>query len=677
MLRQLLFSWLLFCLPVLAIALDRGSVYVEGRERNEVFAGTFAAASPDGTTHLEVGTNKEGKLSYRVSYAGKLITEWSPLGLVTNGVAAGEHTVILQDKRTSHLDKFAWPLGESDTIVNHYQEMDLSCRTGSFTFILITRVFNGSVAFRYAFAQQPGFETSVIREEKTGFRFKTSYRIYQYHHESVFTPSAIDTFTTPCDLPATLTDGRYYISIGEAANDNYTKVELTRGETAHSLRIAFIRDSAVRVSGAFQTPWRTISISGTAIGLHAFSDLYLRLNPPSPGGVPAWIRPGKLIRAQLTTQSGLDCIEFAARHDFQYIMFDAGWYGAEFRTTSDPATTIPAIDLPEVIRRGKEKGIGVILYVNYVGLRKGLDSLLPLYKKWGVSGLKFGFVDGFTQNGLGWLASAIKKVNGYGFILDIHDNYKPTGLSRTYPALLTQEGIRGDENSPDAFHTTVLPFTRFLAGPADFTFCYPNAANSYSKNIRVSKAQQLALTVIYFSPLQSMFWYGKPNDYTDEEDIEFFKYVPTVWNESHYLAGEIGKYISVARRHGSTWFVGNAAGLEDWKGSIRFDFLTIGKVYTATIYEDDGNGAVRKRMQEVKKGTVFPLDLKAKGGQAIIIRPGIAGKEQSFVHPGLLQSKEDLDRMKKGVAEKLQPVYSGYEIFQQNPESHYTTPVDQ
>ena len=627
----------------------------------------YAVGSPDNNTRMEV---RAGRLAYRVFYAGKEVTDWSPLGFVLNGVGVGEQVVVVGEKRAGHLDKFAWPLGESDTIVNHYQEMDLFCRSGVFDFELIVRVFNGSVAFRYAFLKQAGFDGGLIREEETGFNFTAPYQLYQYHEESVFNPVGIDTFTTACDLPTTLTDGRYYISIGEACNDNYTKAELKRGEAPHSLRVAFLRDSAVHVAGDFQTPWRTFSISSTAIGLHAFSDLFLRLNPPPAGGVPAWIRPGKLIRAQLTTQSGLDCIDFAVRHDFQYILYDAGWYGAEFRGASDPGVVIPAIDLPAVIRHAKEKGIGVILYVNYVGLRRGLDTLLPLYKKWGVSGLKFGFVDGVTQDGLVWLASAIKKVNEYGFILDIHDNYKPTGLSRTYPALLTQEGIRGDENSPDAFHTTVLPFTRFLAGPADFTFCYPNATNSFSKNIRVSKAQQLALTVIYFSPLQSMFWYGKPNDYTDEEDIEFFKQVPTVWNESHYLAGEIGKGISVARRHGSGWFVGSVAGLEDWKASVRLDFLTAGRAYEATIYADDGNGGIRKRSLPVKKGDGFLVDLKAKGGQAMMIEPVEDGG--AFVHPGLLQSREDLARMKKGVAEKVQPLYSGYEIFQQNPESHYT-----
>lgn len=457
------------------------------------------------------------------------------------------------------------------------------------------------------------------KAEHTAFNLNSPYTIYQYHQETVFTPVSIDTFNSRCDLPATLTNGKLYISVGEAGNDNYTKAELERGNTQHSLVLCFPRDSVVKTTGSFKTPWRTISFASSAIALHKHSDLYIKLNPPSKQ-VPAWIRPGKLIRAQLNTQSGLDCIDFAANHHFQYILFDAGWYGAQFRTSSDPAQVIPEIDMQKVIRYGKEKGIGVILYVNYVGLKAKLDTILPLYKQWGVSGMKFGFVDGLTQEGIKWLATAIRKVNDYGFILNIHDNYKPTGLNRTYPALLTQEGIRGNENSPDAYHNTVLPFTRFLAGAADYTFVYPNATNDFKSKLNVTKAHQLALTVIYFSPLQSKLWYGQPKDYTNEQEIEFFKLVPTVWNQSLYLAGDIGKNISVARRKGNTWYLGSAAGTEDWHGKILLNFLTKGIIYTATIYEDDGSGSILKRSMEVKKGDLYSFNLKAAGGQALEIK---------------------------------------------------------
>jgi alpha-glucosidase len=581
--------------------------------------GTNSVLSPDNNTSIEF-RSVNGKLLYRVLYSGEEVITWSALGLQTDGWLDTSLLTLKRKSQKAVNSSFAWPLGEDSIITNNYNEVSINCKGGSVNYDLEVRVYNGSVAFRYRVPKLPSRMTS-IRKEETVFNFARPYTLYRYNQESVFTPVAIDTFSRPCDLPATLSNNQFYVSIGEAGNFNYTKAELKRSSFAYSLEITFTRDTVVKIRNSFTSPWRTISISKSAIGLHDFSQLYLKLNPPPAKGVPAWIKPGKLIRAQLNTQSGLDCIDFAANHNFQYILFDAGWYGAEFKGSSDPAKVIPEINLQKVIKYGKQKKIGVILYVNYVGLKAKLNTILPLYKKWGVAGLKFGFVDGLTQQGLTWLSAAMKKVYSYGFILNIHDNYKPTGLSRTYPNLLTQEGIRGDENSPDAFHTTTLPFTRFLAGPADFTFCYPNSKFDFSKNLKVSKGQQLALTVVYFSPLQAIFWYGQPNDYTNEGEIEFFKYVPTVWNESYYLAGEIGKYISVARRKGETWFVGNAAGTENWIGEVPFDFLEPGKKYKATIYEDDGQGSILKRHLPVERGHKFPINIKASNGSALIIEP--------------------------------------------------------
>ena len=576
--------------------------------------------APNHQTKVEFTIGEDGQLQYRVYYFEQEAIKWSVLGLHTNHNALDEKVTIKAGKTTQVNDKFAWSLGENDTIVNHYNEMILSCTSSGTSFNIRVRVFNGSVAFRYEASPKTKISDQIIHKEYTTFNLSQPSIIYQYNQESIFTPTAIDTLSKTCDFPATLKSGKLYLSIGEAENDNYTKAELKKGVTKNSLEVAFVRDSIVQASGVFRSPWRTISISKTAIGLHAYSDLYLKLTDTSVKEVPGWIKPGKLIRSQLNTQSGFDCIDFAATHNLQYIMFDAGWYGAEFRSTSDPTQVIPQMNMPLIIQHAKEKGIGVILYVNYAGLRGKLDTILPLYKQWGVSGLKFGFVNGLTQEGITWLASAIKKATDYGFIIDIHDNYKPTGLSRKYPALLTQEGIRGDENCPDAFHTTVLPYTRFLAGPADFTFCYPNSKESFSKNIKVSKAQQLALTVVYFSPLQSIYWYGKPKDYTNEEEIEFFNEVPTVWDESHYLAGDIGKNISVARRKGDTWYIGSVAGLDNWEGTIRFDFLKATQNYVTTIYEDDGTGSIQKRIVNLKKGENLPFNIKAKGGPAMILR---------------------------------------------------------
>ncbi|MVT10351.1 glycoside hydrolase family 97 protein [Chitinophaga tropicalis] len=580
---------------------------------------TYNVQSPDKSTSFEIRTDSYGQLQYRMSYNGRKIIDWSELGIVTASRKKQDKNFITGIKKVAHKETFAWLFGECDSIKNNYNELIVQCTRQELHYGIVVRAFNRSVAFRYLLQKAIESPFRFINEATT-FQLAGNYTLFQYNQESVFTPTDIDTLNKNCDLPATLTNGELYISIGEADNNQFTKAELKRGKENSSLIIEYVRDSTVVITGKWLTPWRSISVSKTAIGLHDFSDLGLRLSPASNRPVSPAIKPGKLIRAQLNTQSGLDCIDFAARHHFQYIMYDAGWYGAEFYSSSDPTQVIPAIDMPRVITYGKEKGIGVILYVNYVGLKEKLDTILPLYKNWGVAGLKFGFVDGLTQNGIIWLNNAIQKVNEYGFVLNIHDNYKPTGLSRTYPALLTQEGVRGDENSPDAFHNTVLPFTRFLAGAADFTYCFPNSRNSFSKNIKVSKVQQLSLAVVYYSPLQAIFWYGQPIDYTNEEEIEFFSCLPTVWNESYYLAGGIGKNIAVARRHGDTWYIGCVSGFESWVTELKMGFLPPSITYEATIYEDDDSGGIHKRTEVVHKGNMFPVNIRAKAGQAIILR---------------------------------------------------------
>lgn len=575
--------------------------------------------APNKKTRAEFAVDKQGKLQYQISYSGKKAIQWSALGLNTNAGILGENTSIKESKVIGVNEKFPWSLGENDVITNNYNELTLSCVSAGQPFDVVVRVFNGAVAFRYQVSKALVESGNRISGEQTSFHLPKPTVIYQYNQESVFIPTQLDTLHKTSDFPTTLRTPDFYYSIGEAENNWFTKAELKKGGESNSLVVTYPWDKELTAENAYATPWRTVAISRTAIGLHDFADLYLKLNSTDVKEVPAWIKPGKLIRSQLNTQSGMDCIDFAVKHNLQYIMFDAGWYGQEFRTSSDPTQVIEQLDLPKIISYGKEKGVGVILYVNKVGLYQKLDTILPLFKKWGVAGFKFGFVDGLTQYGISWLNQAIKKVNDYGFILDIHDNYKPTGLSRKYPALLTQEGIRGDENCPDAFHTTALPFTRFLAGPADFTFCYPNSKESFSKNLKVTMAHQLALSVIYFSPLQSLYWYGKPLDYNNDQETEFFDQIPTVWNESHYLAGEIGENISVARRSGDTWFMGSVAGLQDWKGCVKLDFLAPGAKYEATVYEDRDN-TIHKIKLSVKKGDVFPLNIKAKSGQAVIIR---------------------------------------------------------
>jgi alpha-glucosidase len=591
--------------------------------------------SPDGKTIVMFGLNDSQQLVYSLNFDNKPVVNWSALGLLADTKIMNIGITIDRMEVKPHRETFDWPLGEDARIENNYQEVILFCTSADTKFNIIGRVYNGSFAFKYV-CKNLGTKPVLLRKELTEFNLNDAYKIYQYHEESVFTPMLLNAMPGTSDLPSTLVSSdHFYVSIGEAENRNYSKSVLIKGDKPNSLALSFYidtlyrnhevsairKDSVITFRDSLITPWRTISCAKSAIGLHDFSQLNLKLVTPQNAAAPKGIKPGKVFRVPITTKGGLEGADFAAKHNFQYIMLDAGWYGAEFRTNSDPTQPIPSLDLPAIISHASSKGIGVILYVNYVGLKAKLDTILPLYKKWGVSGLKFGFVDGGTQQGLAWLDTAMKKVNDYGFVLNVHDHYKPTGLSRRYPYNLSQEGIKGDENSPDAFHTTVLPYTRYLAGPADFTFCFPNPRSNFAKNLKVSKAQQMALTVVYFDPLQAIFWYGKSEDYTNEEEIEFFKYVPTVWDESHYIAGEIGESISVARKKDDVWYIGSAAGLSEWKTSLQLDFLDKGKVYMATLYDDDGNGGISKRQLKLKKGQTLQLQMAAKCGQAVILRP--------------------------------------------------------
>jgi len=633
---------LIWILPAFLLA-AAGGIYAQRAGGIAVEANLY---SPDHKTELQIGIRQDPAhvLVYKIRQEGKDVLEWSELGWISNKDTAGHHVQHVKFRKDMHREVFSWRFGAADHIINNYNrgmlhcfmEKDPSGGVKGIPFEMEWRVFDGSVAFRYQFSRldrqatvkQPwtpvNSPTLFIQSELTAFRFKNDISLFQYNQESVFMPMKLSHLQVSSDLPSTLIDSvkHMYYSIGEADNENYTRAVLKRtdGAPGLGLHISYVADKAVHLPQGTWSPWRTVSLAHSALGLLSFSNLYLKLVTPESAGTPQWIKPGKLIRSALDTESGRQCVDFAQKHHFKYVLFDAGWYGKEFRNTSDPKHYIDGLDIPGITQYASEKGIGIILYVNYVGLRQHLDEILPLYKKWGIAGLKFGFVDGLSQKGIQWLNMAINKATKAGFILDIHDNYKPTGLSRKYPALLTQEGIRGDENSPDAFHTTTLPFTRFLAGPADFTFCFPNSTNSFSKNLKVSKAQQMALTVIYCSPLQSIFWYGKPEDYTNDAEIAFFDVVPTVWDETRYLQGDIGRFISIARRSGKDWFIGNAAGPADWESRIKLDFLTSGKHYEATIYTDTPDKGVAERKIMVKKGMILPLHLKATGGEALILK---------------------------------------------------------
>jgi alpha-glucosidase len=525
--------------------------------------------------------------------------------------------------------------GENSVIRNNYNEMTVSFRKGempkeksgdgydknkSYFMNVIVRAYDQGVAVRYHFPEPSNGLFLHITGEQTQFTMpEGTLAYYEPWAQGPFSLLPLKDWKGQSERPLTmkLTNG-LTVAIAEAQMTDYARMKFTLN-TAKPNTLQATLYSSVDVIPAYSTPWRVIMAGEKSTDLIENKEIILNLNPENQLKDVSWIKPGKVIRvAKMTQADAKKCIDFAAERSLQYVHLDAGWYGPEMKMSSNATTVSETKDLnmPELTAYAASKGIGLWVYVNQRALIQQLDSILPLYKKWGIKGIKFGFVQVGNQRWTTWLHEAVKKCAEYGFMVDIHDEYRPTGFSRTYPNLMTQEGIRGNEEMPDADHNTILPFTRFLAGPADYTICY------YRKDIKNTHAHQLALSVVYYSPIQFLYWYDQPSAYQGEPEIEFFDKVKTVWDETKVLNGQVGEYITVARKSGADWFVGSITNNQARKITVPTTFLEKGKKYVVKSFQDDDTIQTRTKVavkeQKIKGGDVLTFDLKASGGVALI-----------------------------------------------------------
>lgn len=604
-------------------------------------------SSPNKNLKIVINDNEQ-TLNYSVVFKNKVVLLPSALGIKAN--VEWRKGLSIDDSRQFSNDSIWVPYyGERSQIRDHYKSivLDIS-KTGTKDKLQIEiRAYDEGIAFRYCF---PGGQYLSITDEYTEFSLpEGAMAWYTERAQTVYNKLPIKDWPSESDRPLLVElPSNQYLCLAEAEVVDYVRTKFKLSNKKNTIATSMY--GPVDDVAPFKTPWRVIMCADRSIDILAHNDLILNLNEPCAIADPSWIRPGKVMReVTLSTQGGKDLVDFAVKRHLQYIHFDAGWYGFEYDKESD-ATTVTidprrnkdqhALDLQEVIAYAKSKGIGVIVYVNQRALQQQLDEILPLYKKWGIAGIKFGFVQVGSHKWTSWMHEAVRKCAEYGLMVDIHDEYRPTGYSRTYPNLMSQEGIRGNEEFPDATHNVTLPFTRFVAGAADYTICYyrqdfgklaqqqDDHGVPRSKSIQTTPAHQLAMSVVYYSPLQYMYWYDKPSDSQDEPELKFFDDVYTTWDDTRILQGEVGQYISVARRHGDEWFVGNMTGNEGRKLSVSLDFLESGKTYIAEIYTD-GDASIPTRTKvkcETKKVTSkdkLSFVLKNSGGSAIKIVPVI------------------------------------------------------
>jgi alpha-glucosidase len=291
--------------------------------------------------------------------------------------------------------------------------------------------------------------------------------------------------------------------------------------------------------------------------------------------------------------------------------------------------------MAELVRYAKEKNVKLWLWSHWTSVDKYMDQAFPLFEKWGIAGVKIDFMDRDDQWMVDWYRRVADLAAQHHLMIDFHGAFKPDGLRRTYPNVMTREGVMGKEylkwsarTSPS--HNATLPFTRMLAGPMDYTPGAFGNANLKSFEARQfmpmglgTRAQELALYVVFESPLEMVSDY--PEHYAGQKEFDFIKRVPATWDDVHAIGGQPMKWISLARRSGNDWYVGTLTNWEERSINVPLDFLGQGK-YIAEIYADapdSGDEATHTTFsqQPVDRSTVLRIRMVSGGGNAIWIHP--------------------------------------------------------
>jgi alpha-glucosidase len=611
-----------------------------------------SVVSPDGNVVITFDLGGErGDLIYSVAFEGRPVVADSRLGLaIKDGASLETGFEISGISRSSHDSTYSPVYGERSKIRDNYNQLvvDLrESRSPARRLRLTFRAYNEGAALRYTVPEQDALKDFVISAEKTQFCFAGDHTAYAvYSAQGKYSKVPLSKLKKNCERPLVVEIGDTVLAaIAEAGLVDYARMRLSPDEgQVHTVVSSLASEVVTRAP--LTTPWRVIMLAETPGELLERNYLIVNLNEPCAITDTSWIKPGKVIReVTLTTAGGMACVDFAAAHNLQYVEFDAGWYGSEYsdesdaRTISvDPKRSKGPLDLHAVIEYAKQRGIGIILYVNRRALERQLDEILPLYEKWGIKGVKYGFVQVGSQKWTAWLHEAVRKAAEHHLMVDVHDEYRPTGYSRTYPNLMTQEGIAGDETKPTNSLTLTILFTRMLAGAADNTICYYDGRVDEN----ASHAYQLAKSVCFYSPWQFLYWYDRPdrsprraggagggrNTIGDEPELEFFDHVPTVWDDTKVIHGKIGEYAVIARRSGESWFIGCMNAEAPRNLDVPLDFLDAGRPYVAHTYSDDSTVATRTHVRIdryiVDSSSVLKVELGSQGGQAIRIHPATA-----------------------------------------------------
>jgi alpha-glucosidase len=637
-------------------------------------AGTVSIKSPDGRNVVAVDSDK---LTYTVSRDGRQIIAPSPLGLNLDIGAIGAGAKLSGHKERSVKDTYEIVVGKARSAPDHFNESQLAFAANGKApqFQLLVRAYDHGVALRYVVPEQAGLSTFKVMGEATQFNFANDYDCwganmgrfdtsFEAEYDKIKS-SGIRNFHNFI-APLVCKTGSATFAIAESDVKDYPGFYLSgRGDAGLGVMVTLPprfdnnRDfrfrqtvsAQVALKGqGFQTPWRVVMLGDTPGDLTA-SSLIPTLAAPSQIKDTSWIKPSKTAwdwwndwavnvpNAGVNTATYKAFVDFSKEMKLDDILIDEGWSvgsDVEPNPKADVTRAKPELDMPALLQYAKSQGVGVWLWVQWQQLDNQMDAAFQQYAAWGIKGVKVDFMNRNDQEMVDWYHKVLSKAAEHKLMVDLHGAYPPNGLNRTWPNYITQEGVLGAENNKwsariTAAHNVTLPFTRMILGPMDYTpggfrnatpssFAYRN----HEPQVMTTRGQAVAMYVVYDSPFQMVS--DSPAAYKNADGswadgAEFIQTVPTSWDETRILAGDIGQYIVSARRKGDTWYIGAMTNEAGRTLKVPLSFLGKG-TYNAQLLQDGADANhLKASSNKVSAGQSITLKLAPAGGAVAVIKP--------------------------------------------------------
>ncbi|MEA9794505.1 glycoside hydrolase family 97 protein [Xanthomonas campestris pv. raphani] len=618
--------------------------------------------SPTARTQVEFTLSEGGVPTYRVLYRNKVVLDDAPLGLdLGRNNKLGQGMTVQGSSSEDHDSRVTLTVGKTRQARDHYRQLRVQLVDAAQHRLEIElRAYDDGVALRYVLPKAGKLE---IRNELTSFAFPRDYPCWTLNlgrfgtsHEGEYDAIAASKLRPHnlLELPLVCqTDAQgTTLAIGEANLRDYAGLYLTGradGGLGVSAKLSPRLDQpalAVSIDAQgrdFATPWRVIMLGDTPASL-IDSNLITLLNPP-PAFDASWVRPGKsawdwwsgslaggVAQPGMNTATIQRYIDHAHQLKLEYMLIDDGWYhgstgDGQYNSDADIRRPVEQLDLPGLVTYGRQRGVGLWLWAHWRALDAHMDEALAWYQQLGIKGIKVDFMDRDDQQMVDFYHRLLAKAAEHKLLVDLHGAYHPTGLTRTYPNYLTQEGVLGAEYNKwttriTATHNLTLPFTRMLLGPMDYTpGGFRNVRPAAFKpqhiapEVMTTRAQQLAMYVVYESPFAVVS--DSPEQYENIPAAQFLRDVPASWDETRAIEGAIGEHIVLARRSGKDWYVGAMTNEQARTLQVPLTFLSKG-TWTATIYADGAAPTeVNIETRKLTRNDSLQLQLAASGGAAI------------------------------------------------------------